>query len=214
MQIADIVGYCAAIFVILTFWMKTMVPLRVAGIASNFLFIAYGYLGAVYPPLLLHVVLLPLNLVRLRQMLKLVSQVRAAMDSDLNMDWLKPFSSSRGVRAGAVLFRKGDTATNMFFVVSGRLRLAESGIDIQPGQIVGELGLLAPGQARTQTLICTEDSHLLQITYEQVKQLYFQNPQFGFYFLQLTARRLFENIARLERELAARAEGAASTRQS
>ena len=45
---------------------------------------------------------------------------------------------------------------------------------------------------------------MLQITYDQVKQLYYQNPQFGFYFLQLTTRRLFENIAHLERELSAR----------
>jgi len=62
---------------------------------------------------------------------------------------------------------------------------------------------LAPGQLRTQTLECIEDGEVLQITYEQVKQLYYQNPQFGFYFLQLTTRRLFENISSLERDLAA-----------
>jgi hypothetical protein len=44
---------------------------------------------------------------------------------------------------------------------------------------------------------------LLHITCEQVKELYYQNPQFGFYFLQLTARRLFENISSLERDLGA-----------
>jgi hypothetical protein len=42
----------------------------------------------------------------------------------------------------------------------------------------------------------------MKISYDQVKQLYYQNPQFGFYFIQLVTRRLFENIARLERELA------------
>ena len=57
---------------------------------------------------------------------------------------------------------------------------------------------------RTQTLECTENGEVLQITYEQVRQLYHQNPQFGFYFLQLIARRLFQNIARLESELAMR----------
>ena len=43
---------------------------------------------------------------------------------------------------------------------------------------------------------------LLEITYSQVRQLYFQNPAFGFYFLELTSRRLFENIAKLEAEVA------------
>ena len=38
-------------------------------------------------------------------------------------------------------------------------------------------------------------------TYEQVKELYFQNPQFGFYFLRLTSERLFDNIKRLEQEI-------------
>jgi hypothetical protein len=34
-----------------------------------------------------------------------------------------------------------------------------------------------------------------------VKQLYFQSPKFGFCFLQLAARRLFENLERQDREL-------------
>jgi len=34
------------------------------------------------------------------------------------------------------------------------------------------------------------------------KQLYYQNPTFGFFFLQLTSRRLFDNIKRLESEVA------------
>jgi len=43
---------------------------------------------------------------------------------------------------------------------------------------------------------------LLTIGYPQVKQLYYQNPEFGFYFLQLMSQRLFQDIARLERSLA------------
>ena len=99
----------------------------------------------------------------------------------------------------------------MYFVVSGRFRLAEIGKDISSGQIVGELGLLAPDQSRTQTLQCSESGEMLQITYEQVKQLYYQNPEFGFYFMQLATRRLFENISLLERDLAA-SKGAVSDR--
>jgi CRP-like cAMP-binding protein len=34
-----------------------------------------------------------------------------------------------------------------------------------------------------------------------VRELYFQNPQFGFYFLKLTSERLLQNIARLETRL-------------
>ncbi len=100
------------------------------------------------------------------------------------------------------MFRKGDAADRMFFVVSGRCRLVENGIDIVPGAVVGELGLLSPDKARTQTMECLEAGDLLEITYGRLRQLYFQNPKFGFYFMELSSRRLFENIARLEAEVA------------
>jgi CRP/FNR family transcriptional regulator, cyclic AMP receptor protein len=202
MRIGEIAGYLAAGLVFLTFYMKTMVPLRIIGICSNCTFIMYGYLGGLYPVLILHFILLPLNGLRLREILRLARQISTATLGDLNMDWLKSFTSTRRAKSGDVLFRKGDVADAMFFVVSGRYRVAELGMDILSGQVVGELGLLAPNQLRTQTLECIDDGELLQITYEQLKQLYYQNPKFGFYFIQLASRRLFENIARLERELA------------
>jgi CRP/FNR family transcriptional regulator, cyclic AMP receptor protein len=205
MNATEMAGYLAAFLVFLTFYMKTMVPLRVVGICSNCIFIAYGYLGGLHPVLILHLILLPLNGLRLREMLRLVRTVRVVTQGDLkmDMDWLKPFTSVGRFKCGDVLFRKGDVADAMSFIVSGRFRLVELGKDIFSGQIVGELGLLAPDQLRTQTLQCIESGEMLQITYEQVKQLYYQNPQFGFYFLQLSTRRLFENIASLERDLAA-----------
>jgi CRP/FNR family transcriptional regulator, cyclic AMP receptor protein len=203
MNATEMAGYLAAFLVFLTFYMKTMVPLRVVGICSNCIFITYAYLGGLHPVLILHLILLPLNGLRLREMLRLVGEVRGVTQGDLSMDWLKPFTSARRFTCGDVLFRKGDVAEAMFFVVSGRFRLVELGKDIFSGQIVGELGLVAPDQLRTQTLQCLDTGEMLQITYEQVKQLYYQNPQFGFYFLQLTTRRLFENVSSLERELAA-----------
>jgi len=203
MSTTEMAGYAAALLVFLTFYMKTMVPLRLVGIFSNCIFITYAYLANLHPVLILHLILLPLNGLRLRQMLRLTREVRDATQGDLNMNWLKPFTSMRRFERGDILFRKGDAADAMYFVVSGRFRLAELGKDISLGQIVGELGLLAPDQLRTQTLECVEDGEMLKITYEQVKQLCYQNPQFGFYFLQLTTRRLFENISSLERDSAA-----------
>jgi CRP/FNR family cyclic AMP-dependent transcriptional regulator len=53
MSAAEISGYVAAGLVFMTFYMKTMVPLRVIGICSNCAFITYGCLGALYPVLIL-----------------------------------------------------------------------------------------------------------------------------------------------------------------
>jgi CRP-like cAMP-binding protein len=203
MTLADILGYAAATLVFASFAMRTMVPLRLVGIASNVFFIAYGYMQGAVPILILHCVLLPLNVFRLQQMLALVREVETAARGDLNMDWLKPFTTRLSIRAGEALFAKGDRADAMYFVMKGSLRVPQIGVTIGPGGVVGELGLLSPKQTRTQTVEADEPTELLKITYDQVRQLYFQNPKFGFYFLQLSSRRLFENVERLERELSA-----------
>ena len=39
---------------------------------------------------------------------------------------------------------------------------------------------------------------MLTITYDKLLEIYFQNPEFGYYFLRLSSDRLLQNIARLE----------------
>jgi CRP-like cAMP-binding protein len=68
-----------------------------------------------------------------------------------------------------------------------------------PGALVGEMGLLAPDNRRTQSIECIESGEVLAITYDKVLELYFQDPSFGYYFLRLTTDRLLQNIARLEK---------------
>lgn len=198
----ELLGYVGAAVNIVTYSMRTMIPLRVMAITSNCIFIVYGAVGGVYPILVLHAVLLPLNAFRLREMLRLVANVRSAAQDDLQLDWLKPFMTKRLCAKGDVLFRQGDPAGEMFFTLSGRFLLRELSLELGIGEVVGELGLLAPENRRSQTLECIEAGEVLTIAYDQVRQLYFQNPTFGFYFLRLTTRRLFQNIARLEDELA------------
>jgi len=191
------IGYLGALTTLGTYSMKRMIPLRIIGICANSLFIMYGLLAPVYPQLLLHAILLPLNVFRLREMLQLISQVKAASQGDLNMEWLKPYMARRSVKQGEVLFRKGDLSTAMFYTIRGHYRLNEIGKEIGPGQIMGEMGLIAPDNKRTLTFEAIEDGLLLTISYSQVKQLYYQNPQFGFYLLRLIGERLLENIDKL-----------------
>jgi CRP/FNR family cyclic AMP-dependent transcriptional regulator len=207
----EVVGFVGALFYIGTHWMKTMVPLRVLGITSNVCLLTYATLHASIPSMMLYGALIPINGTRLVQMLRLVRQVKEASHGDLNMDWLKPFMHRRQYQAGDVPFRRGDSAHEMFYTVAGRFRLIESGIEVGPGQVVGELGLLAPENRRTQSLECVENASVLVISYDKVRELYFQNPQFGFFFLRLISERMFQNIERLERRLSER-EAAAPAR--
>lgn len=189
----DGIGYLGALMTLGTYSMKRMIPLRIIGICANCVFITYGLLAAVYPQLLLHAILLPLNAFRLREMLQLINQVKTAAQGDLDMEWLKPYMARRSAKQGEILFRKGDLSTAMFYTISGRYRLTEIGKDIGPGQIIGEIGMIAPGNKRTLTFEAIEDGALLTIGYSQVEQLYYQNPQFGFYLLRLIGERLLAN---------------------
>lgn len=65
----DVLGYAASASVLATFCMRTMVPLRVVALCSNVLFALFAALTHIYPVLLLHIVLLPVNAARLREVL-------------------------------------------------------------------------------------------------------------------------------------------------
>jgi hypothetical protein len=191
----------ASVFVVATTTMRTMIPLRVFGILTNVVLIASSIPSRNYPTGLLHVVLLVLNSYRLHQMLQLVRDVKKSVNSDLSMDWLKPFMTERKCAPGEMLFYKDEKAEDMLYIVSGRFRLVESGIELPVGAIVGELGMLSPSNVRTQSLECVEAGVILSVSYSKVEELYVQNPAFGFYFLRLASARLFENIDKLEKRL-------------
>jgi CRP-like cAMP-binding protein len=131
-------------------------------------------------------------------MLSLVRKARVSAQGDLSMDWLRPFMSPRNYRKGDVLFHKGDTAKEMFLTVTGKFLVTEINIELPPGRMMGELGFVDPENRRTQTVECLEDGDVLTITYEKLLELYFQNPEFGYYLLRLTTERLMQNISRLE----------------
>src|SRR5262249_15069295 len=156
------------------------VPLRVTGLISAGFLIGYGVLSGTLTPLILHIVLLPINNYRLAQMLKLVNKVLDARQAALPMDRLRRFMHGRNYGKGDALFRTGDRANEMFFTVTGKFLVTELGIELPPGRLVGELGFLSPDNRRTQSLECTEDGQVLAITYERLLEIYFQNPEFGY----------------------------------
>ncbi len=195
---ANTMALLGAIFFVATLMVRTIVPLRIVGIISNVFFICYGALAGAVPTFLLYLLSLPINVLRLRQMLNLVRKARVSAQGDLSMDWLRPFMIPRKYRAGEVLFHKGDIAKEMFLTVTGKFLVTEIGVELPPGRMMGELGFVDPKNRRTQTVQCIEDADVLAITYEKLLELYFQNPEFGYYFLRLTTERLMQNIARLE----------------
>src|SRR5919109_371769 len=109
-----IAGWVSAALVFSSFFMRTMVPLRMVAICSNIAFMTYallglhyGVFGRVYPILVLHAALLPLNIIRLRQQKALIRAV-SETSQDETIRCLVPYMREETHVAGEVLFRKGD----------------------------------------------------------------------------------------------------------
>ncbi|MFN0185306.1 MAG: Crp/Fnr family transcriptional regulator [Aquabacterium sp.] len=195
-------GVAGALQVAGTFW-RTMIPLRFLAVGSNVGFVIYGALFPSLPMMVLHAVLLPINIVRAVQMVRLARRVNAAADdNDTSGLWLAPYMKRRRFKADSIIFRKGDRASQLYLLAEGRIELVEAGVVLEPGRVFGEIAFFSPDRQRTQTARCLERCLLLTISESTVRQLYFQNPQFGFELIGLVASRLTADIKRLEGVLA------------
>jgi len=190
----DMVGWAASATVLATFCMNTMMPLRVLAIISNVLFCAFGAVAHIFPVLILHAVLLPVNVMRLIQIQRLVHGMQTAGDADLSIDSLLPFMSRRTFKAGHMLVRKGDEADRMFYLMRGNVEIQELGKIVGPGTLIGEIGVFARNRTRTATVMCNTDCEVYELSEIKAKELYFQNPAFGYAVLQIIISRLLENV--------------------
>src|SRR5262245_34891822 len=115
----------ATVFVVATTTMKTMIPLRVFGILYNLVLIGTAIPAHNYFVIVVQMLVLAINSVRLHQMLQLIRDVKRSVNSDLSIDWLKPFMTERNCKAGEIVYYKDEKAEDMAYIVSGRFRLVE-----------------------------------------------------------------------------------------
>jgi hypothetical protein len=76
-------GRC--VLYVITLLMRTIMPPRIFGIFGDMFFIGYGLLANSVTTLFLYILLLPINSVRLYQMVKLVKKARVSAQGDLSM---------------------------------------------------------------------------------------------------------------------------------
>jgi hypothetical protein len=194
MTVAEALGYTASLLVFTTFYMKTMIPLRMVAIGSNVVFVAYGFLELLYPVMLLHATLLPLNVLRLIQIKRLIRQVEESAKGDLDIKVLLPHMKRLKGRKAEILFRKGDEADSIYYVAAGELWLKEINIFVPAGEVIGEIGLFSPDRIRTATAVCAKDCDLYVLSAHKIHEHYYQNPAFAFAVLRLITARLLQNL--------------------
>jgi CRP/FNR family transcriptional regulator, cyclic AMP receptor protein len=191
---AELVGLAAAAASLYAAQSKTIIPLRAAAMVANVLAMIYSVMHGTYPTFLLNLVMLPLNAWRLRSMISLIRDTEAAIKGDMNVEWLLPYTRPKNFKAGAILMERGEFATAAYFIVSGEVEVVEINETFGKGTLLGEIGLFTPDGKRTKTVRCKTDVQTAVIDYDRFKELYFQNPQFGFRLLHLVVKRLHAEL--------------------
>jgi CRP/FNR family cyclic AMP-dependent transcriptional regulator len=206
-------AWVASVLVFSSFFMKTMVPLRLVAIASNVAFITYALLGLdsgvfskVYPILVLHSCLLPLNVVRLAQIRGMTRVAQSSSESEM-ISVLLPFMARQRHARGTVLFRRGDAADTLYVIGEGHVLLEEDGKRLGPGELFGELGLFIADHTRAMTAICEEECLLYGLSRAKALELDYQHPKFGIFLLRLLAGYVAELRSAVEQAAVAARQG-------
>ncbi len=161
---------------------------------ANGAMIIYASSEQLYPILVMQCLMFPLNIYRLVQIRRLVRRVADAAETKFRPDALIPFMKKEQHGDGTVLFRADEISDKMYLIREGEIHLSEVDVTLGPGNLLGEIGIVSPNNRRTATAVCQGKTMLFSIDREDVRQLFFQEPEFGFFLLELVTERLLGNI--------------------
>ena len=190
MSLPELLGYLGGLLVFSTFYLKTMLRLRLVAIASNVIYISYGLMGHLVPILMLHMLLFPLNIWRLAEINRLTRRVRASQQTDMSAaDLIVPHIRMVKRSHGERLFAKGDDADCVYYVFKGSAHLMDKNIVVPPGQMIGIVGIFTGTLRRTDTAVCQSDVELGIISKEKVLELFYKSPDFAAFLMRMLAQR-------------------------
>ena len=190
----EAIGWLASLLTIATYSVGTMLPLRLLAIASSVCFAAYALALQLWPLLAMELILLPINLYRFWQVLSLRGKLRNASGSEQSdFSLIKAYGKRQRIKAGSVVFQRGDPVDQLYYISKGQIRIEEFGIDLARNDVFGEIAFFTDAAKRTATARCTEDSEVYGITEKQFMRLQFEDPGFGLAIMRQMTRRLIDN---------------------
>jgi CRP/FNR family transcriptional regulator len=100
------------------------------------------------------------------------------------------------IKKDEILFNEGETASSMFIVKKGAIKVLKMGYlgeikisEVNPGEFVGEMAVV-DGSPRSATAKAVVDSELLELTSEKFNLLKKENPQVAIKIMDLLLRLL------------------------
>ncbi len=197
MEMITYIGPLALLCAILAGFMRTMPSLRVLAMAAAILGIAAG--GAAQIAWLWIGSAMALAINAWRYMESRATVRRLTGDGEPSATALFAFVNRETLAPGQILFRRGDAGEEMYLVVEGEVEIVELGKSMGAGQVLGEVALLVPSHRRSATARAKTQVTLARMTRRDMELTALQNPAFGFELLKLVARRLSDDVERLER---------------
>jgi CRP/FNR family transcriptional regulator, cyclic AMP receptor protein len=186
----EFLGYLGGLLVFSTFYLKTMMRLRLVAIASNVVYISYGLIGHLVPILMLHILLFPLNIWRLAEINQLARRVRASQQTGKSAaELIVPHIRMIERSPGEQLFARGDNADCIYYVFKGSAHLVEKNIIVPPGEMIGIVGIFAGEQCRTDTAVCLSEVELGIVSKDKVVELFYKSPDFAAFVVRMLAQR-------------------------
>ena len=128
--------------------------------------------------------------------------------SCMPLDKLEAFaarSKQRPMRSGEVLFRRGETGSNMLVILAGQVRIvlpSREGRDqvirvVQAGNVVGEMALLT-GRSRTADAVAETNGRLLVVERRDLLDVLRASPEVSLAVLAIVCERLRKTTSLLE----------------
>lgn len=184
MDWVELIGYAGTTLTVVAYAMKSSVRLRIAGIMSSLAFLTYGALTQSYPVMLMEMLLLPLNLWRLWQMLRLMRSATPTIDQGQGrLDWLLPHMLRVHLKPGCHLFTCGDQANRLMVIVSGTVNWR--GEQFGPGAVIGDADLFDHHRRQNGSAYAETAIEIAITPKSRLAEIYFENPAFGRRLVQL-----------------------------
>lgn len=195
-HIIEAIGWLAVLFKLATFNANSMIWLRVLVIFSSACFIIYSAFFHIWPLLTIEVILLCVNAYRLYELIALRRLVtHMTDDSEPDFSAAMAYGKRRDIKAGDVLFEKGDPVDSLYYLAEGLVEIEGQSVTVPAGNIFGEMAFFNSSAVRMATVRCVEDTVVYEVNEKRFTRLQYEDPKFAMSVMRLVTKRLVANAA-------------------
>lgn len=194
-------AYGALALLLLGLAMKQMLSLRITMVLAAILFAVFAFMRQDSILVIASMAALGIGIYRFFQVQNTSRKIRRTRHYGYEIENLLPMMTEIELRAGDIIFSKGDAADRLYVTTEGSVEIVENGAKLKTGELFGEFGLFSGTGTRTMTAKCVTDCKIRTMTAHEVDNLYFTQPEFALALVKIMATRMTGNIERLQAKL-------------